>query len=131
MNIVHPGAGGLGPFCRLAVHAEVPTVPGVYAWTKDQEVLYIGRAAELKQIVHGARMQRAYNDYTYIPPSKVRQSSSPRVRINALLNNAICEGATIAWWWLQAVSKEAAAVLEAGLISEWEPPWNRARPVFP
>lgn len=131
VNIVHPGLEMLGPFCRIAVRGEVPTVPGVYAWTKDEEVMYIGKAAELRQIVHGARMQRAYNDYTYIPPSKALQRSSPRVRINALLNTAVCEGATIAWWWLQTESTEAAVVLEADLIREWEPPWNRARPAFP
>lgn len=128
VNIVHPGAEMIGPFCRLAVHGEVPAVPGVYAWTKAQEVMYIGKAAELRQIVHGARMQRAYNDYTYIPPSKALQRSSPRVRINALLNTAVCEGSTIAWWWLETESSGAAVVLEAALIREWEPPWNRARP---
>lgn len=70
---------GRGPFCRLVVEDTAPLRPGVYAWVRDDKVMYVGSAGVLRQIVHGARMGRAYNDYTYIPPSKVNQASSPRV----------------------------------------------------
>ena len=47
-----------------------------------------------------AEINRAYNDYTYIPPSKIGQTSSPRVRVNGLLNRALVGGANVEWWWL-------------------------------
>lgn len=71
LNIEHPGTT-LGPFCRLAVEGTAPLSPGVYAWAKNGDVMYVGKADVLRQIVYGARMQRAYNDYTYMPASKVK-----------------------------------------------------------
>lgn len=130
LNIDHPGPVGLGPFCRLKVEDLAPARPGVYAWTKDRAVMYVGRANQLRQVVHGVRMQRGYNDYTYIPASNVGQSSSPRVRVNGLLNRALCEGAEVRWWWTETFSEGGAIQLEGQLIHEWSPPWNRARPTL-
>ena len=90
--------------------------------------MYVGKADVLRQIVHGARMQRAYNDYTYVPASKVRQASSPRVRVNGLLNRAVCDGAVVRWWWTESPSPDEATRLEARLIRAWRPLWNRAQP---
>jgi hypothetical protein len=128
LNIDH-GDEDLGPFCRLVVEDTAPLGPGVYAWTRDGDVMYVGKADVLRQIVHGARMNRAYNDYTYIPASKVKQASSPRVRVNGLLNRALGEGSSVAWWWHEVASSSDAAGLEAELIAKWDPPWNRARPM--
>jgi len=63
-------------------------------------VAYIGKSKDLRQIVHGAGMSRANNDYTYMAPSKVLQTSSPRVFVNGRLNEAIRAGSRITWWWL-------------------------------
>jgi hypothetical protein len=128
LNINHPDPANRGPFCRLAVEDNAPRLPGVYVWVRDGVVMYLGKANQLRQIVHGMRMQRAYNDYTYIPASKVRQSSSPRVRVNGLLNRALCEGGVVTWWWIETASEAAASRLEAQLIADWKPPWNRAYP---
>lgn len=92
--------------------------------------MYVGKARELRQIVHGTRMQRPYNDYTYLPPSKLGQLSSPRVRVNGLLNRALCEGSEVAWWWIETESLGDATQLEAQLVHEWKPPWNRALPTL-
>jgi hypothetical protein len=127
LNITHDDPNGLGPFCRLRVDRDVPLVPGVYAWTVKGAVKYVGRSAQLAHVVHGARMGRAYNDYTYVPASKVRQRYSPRVRVNGLLNRAIGAGAIVRWWWTQAETTSEAVRLEAELIDAWGPPWNRAR----
>lgn len=128
LNINHLDPANRGPFCRLAVEDNAPSLPGVYVWARDGMVMYVGKADQLRQIVHEARMQRAYNDYTYIPASKVQQASSPRVRVNGLLNRALCEGAVVKWWWIETPSATLASRLEAQLIAEWDPPWNRARP---
>lgn len=126
LGIVHPDPAELGPFCQLDVEDIAPERPGVYAWVLDQDVMYVGKAKVLRQIIRGARMQRAYNDYTYIPASKVQQVSSPRVRVNGLLNTALTEGHEVSWWW-KAEDNETSA--EAHLIAAWSPPWNRARPL--
>ena len=129
LNIDH-GTAALGPFCRLVVEDTAPLRPGVYAWTKDSEVVYVGKAGVLRQIVHGVRMQRAYNDCTYIPASKARQASSPRVRVYGLLNRALCDGSVVRCWWIEAPSRADASRLEGKLIAEWNPSWNRARPTW-
>jgi len=128
VNIVHQDPHGRGPFCRLLVVGDPPACPGVYAWVAGGYVRYIGRANDLRQIVHGARINRAYNDYTYIPPSKIGQTSSPRVRVNGLLNRAHVGGVDIQWWWLKVRSVDESKRVEAELIHPWSPPWNRAVP---
>jgi len=131
LGIVHPDPGGLGPFCRLEVEDLAPERPGVYAWVVDRSVMYVGKAKVLRQITHGVRMQRAYNDYTYIPASKVQQVSNPRVRVNGLLNAALSESHEVSWWWRVSTDETTAFADEAGLIAAWSPPWNRARPTGP
>jgi hypothetical protein len=43
LNIDHDDAGR-GPFCRLAVVEDTaPGAPGVYGWTRDGDVMYVGR----------------------------------------------------------------------------------------
>lgn len=74
-------------------------------------------------------MGRAYNDYTYMPPSKVAQLSNPRVRVNGSLNAAIGSCQTVSWWWRSTPTEAEALQLEASLIGRWVPPWNRARPL--
>jgi hypothetical protein len=128
LDIDHHDPAGRGPFCRLDVEDHAPERPGVYAWAVDGQVLYVGKARELRQIVHGTRMGRAYNDYTYMPPSKVWQTSSPRVRVNGLLNRALCAGSVVRWWWRESSDEQAALALEAEVIHLWSPAWNRATP---
>ena len=106
----------------------MPLQPGVYAWVANGEVRYVGHASVLRQIVNGARMGRAYNDYTYVPPSKVQQTSSPRVYVNGRINAAFVGGEPVSWWWRAESSVVAAKRHEARLINIWRPPWNRAHP---
>jgi hypothetical protein len=119
---------GRGPFCRLDVTTSAPEGPGVYAWAVGDRVMYVGKAKALIHIVRGQAMDRPYNSYTYIPPSKVQQLHSPRVGINGRLNAAISAGQTVTWWWRATTTETDALDLEARLIRQWVPPWNRARP---
>lgn len=129
LNIDHPDPAGRGPFCRLMVTTAAPATPGVYAWVTDDDVRYVGKAKDLNHVVHGQRLQRAYNDYTYMPASKVQQLSSPLVGVNGRLNAAIVAGQVVTWWWLATPTEDDALDLEADLIRRWAPPWNRARPL--
>jgi excinuclease UvrABC nuclease subunit len=128
LNIDHLDPAGRGPFCRVLVTTTAPNTPGTYAWAVDDEVMYIGKAKELVQIVKGYGMGRAYNDYTYMPASKVLQLSNPRVRVNGLLNAALVAAQTVTWWWVATSTETDALDLEAALMRRWDPPWNRARP---
>lgn len=135
LNIAHADPYGRGPFCRLIVEDSAPERPGVYSWvadgpaSSDRLVSYVGEAHELRQITQGQRMNRAYNDYTYIPASQVLRPSDPRVRVNGLLNGVLAAGGTVSWWWLEIESEAKAKQLESQLIHEWRPPWNRAYPI--
>lgn len=126
LNIVHPDPHSLGPFCRLTVVTSAPQEPGVYAWVTDGEVRYVGKAVKgsgLLQKVRGQRLGRAFDDYTYCPPSKALKKSQTRARVNGLLNAAIVAGQTVEWWWL---CTNDADVTEAQLIRRWAPDWNIA-----
>jgi len=127
LNLAYPDPRGRGPFCRLDVEAKVRAAPGVYGWVVDRQVTYIGKTKDLRQIVHGAGMGRAYNDYTYMAPSKVMQTSSPRVFVNGRLNQAIQAGSKITWWWLELPSELDALRTEARLLSTL-PTWNKQQP---
>jgi len=113
-----------GPFCRLLVTGPVPESPGVYSWCRNGRAMYVGMSGKLWQIVQGYGNSRANNDYTYVARSQLRDLASPRVRVNGLMNRAICEGAEMTWWWLSLASVEQAKQFEARLIYEWNPPWN-------
>lgn len=127
LDLCYPDPRGRGPFCRLEVELMPPALAGAYAWVADNSVGYIGRSDDLRQVVHGARMSRAYDEYTYMPPSKVTQSSSPRVLVNGRLNAALVGGAEVTWWWTAVESHLYAVQLEARLLATL-PPWNRNQP---
>ena len=127
LNLAYPDPAGRGPFCRLDVEANVQAAPGVYGWVVDREVAYIGMSRALRQIVHGAGMSRANNDYTYMAPSKVVHTSSPRVFVNGRLNAAIQAGIDITWWWLMLSTEQEALRTEARLLRTL-PPWNKQQP---
>jgi hypothetical protein len=126
LNLPHPDPFGMGPFCRLRVATSAPREPGVYAWVVGRRVCYIGKAVEgygLIQKVRGQSLGRAYDDYTYCPPSKVLKKSQTRARVNGLLNAALDAGQVVEWWWLVAARP---AEVEELLIRRWDPPWNIA-----
>lgn len=126
LNLPHPDPHGMGPFCRLRVQTTAPEEPGVYVWVSDGLVCYVGKAVEgfgLIQKVKGQSLGRAYDDYTYCPPSKALKKSQTRSGVNGLLNASLTAGQVVEWWWLVAARPEE---LEKRLIQRWSPPWNIA-----
>ena len=123
LDLPHPDPFGMGPFCRLRVQT---TAPQEHAWVADGKVCYVGKAVEgfgLIQKVKGHRLGRAYDDYTYCPPSKELKQSQTRARVNGLLNASLVAGHVVEWWWLVAARPDEVEEL---LIQRWNPPWNIA-----
>ena len=126
LNLSHPDPFGMGPFCRLQVETSAPQEPGVYAWAANEQVCYVGKAVGgygLIQKVKGQSLGRAYDDYTYCPPSKALKRSQTRARVNGLINASLVAGQVVEWWWLVAARP---AEVEELLIQRWHPPWNIA-----
>jgi hypothetical protein len=44
--------------------------PGVHAWATDGNVMYVGMTSQLRQVVHGTRMDRAYTPPCVLPLSR-------------------------------------------------------------
>lgn len=121
LDLQHPDPFHRGPLCSLRVETTAPNLAGVYAWVVDGKVKYVGKAVQgsgLIQKVQGQRMGRAYDDYTYCPPSKALKQSQTRARVNGLLNAALRTGACAEWWWIVAAHPTE---LEAMLIDQWDP----------
>jgi hypothetical protein len=57
----------------------------------------------------------------------VRATENPRVRINGRLNQVLREDAEVSWCWRTTSDAHEARQVEAALIAEWRPPWNRTR----
>ena len=104
LDIPHEDPYGRGPFCRLVASGPLSDAPGVYAWVVDSQVMDIGETGRLRVMVQGQKLGRAYDDYTYVPPSQVKRPHDPRVRVNGLINKAIGAGSTVSWWWLETPS---------------------------
>jgi hypothetical protein len=123
-----PDGTTAGPFCRLDIAGAPPELPGVYAWVVDGEVRYVGLSNCLRQVVHGAKMHRAPNDYTSVARSQASDRHSPRTRVNALENEAVVAALAVEWHGRVAASTESPAVIEADYIARWRPPSDRAVP---
>ena len=50
----------------------------------------------------GQSLGRAYDDYTYCPPSKALKQSQTQARVNGLLNASLAAGHVVEGWWLVA-----------------------------
>ncbi len=126
-----------GAACEWTTMGEVPTGPGLYAFTsgtQDLRVLYVGLTEELWMITKGrlpaggARPGQRYG--------RPRYAGVTRQRVNALIAGRHARGETMGHWVrpLADPPSERAALrqrlleLEQQLISEWDLRrlgWNR------
>lgn len=103
----------------IALQGDIPTAPGVYAHVVDGHVFYIGVASMgLKGRLH-----------FYAKPGPTQRTS---IRINGLIRQKLASGHEV---WVVAAFPNAGVWnglpvdtvtgLEAGLIREIRPPWNK------
>lgn len=107
---------GLGPFSRLIV-PELPDRPGVYAvLSRDQDVLYVGRARDSLRNRWGRR------GYAVIDPRNCFVGGeSTNCHINGLITDGLSRGEAYTLWFHVI---DPPHVLERELRSGLRPIWN-------
>lgn len=120
--------------CRLS---DVPSAPGVYAWYRSGEPIYVGRAiadgglrkrlrrhlATVSDLSHSA-FRRNVCDHLGIASTGVTRVRPPLLvkdqvdAVNAWV--AECEIA-----WVECATRDGAAALETAMKGEWKPPLTR------
>lgn len=79
-----------GPFCRFKVDA--PNLPGIYRWYVNGVLVYIGRAANLRN-----RLSVQYG--TVSPRHPFPGGQIQKCRTNAKINAALAAGHTVTVTW--------------------------------
>lgn len=108
---------GQGPFCRFSV-AGLPAVPGVYAITVAQDLIYVGRTTDLQQ-------RWGTRGYARIQPSSCfSRGQSTNCKVNHAILLAARNQLAVRLWIHET---ETPRPLEARLIAKLTPPWNDQR----
>lgn len=105
---------GNGPFADLVI-PELPAVPGVYAVTVDDDVMYVGIAENLRE-------RWGPRGYSRIHPRNCFVGGqSTNCKVNAALLTALQTGTTCRLWLHVASSPRP---LEVALLATLRPRWN-------
>lgn len=114
---------------------DIPSAPGVYAWFRDVDCVYLGKASNLRSRL-SAHLGRSVDLSRSTLRSWVavrelglaraytRQRPSMMTSEQVAVVNAWIGACEIAW--VTSVTKEEAAGLEGRLLSSWRPPINVA-----
>ena len=101
-----------GLFCRFRIDA--PRASGVYGWFVDDELVYIGRAANLRN--------RLSDQYGRVSPRHPYAGGQlQKCRMNARINQALAAGSIVAVKWIATPDYVS---LERELIGYHRPKWN-------
>ncbi len=105
---------GAGPFCEFRLRG-LPRSSGVYVYMVAGEPVYVGQAADL---------DARFYAYGHISPKNCyRGGRETNCRMNTLIYNTYAEGGTID---VYLHVTEDYATLEASMISDLRPRWNRS-----
>lgn len=115
--------------------ADIPARPGVYAWFRDDECVYLGKASDLRSRLGthlGSSLDlsrstlRSWVAVRELGLTREYTRRRPTVMTNeqVAVVNAWIRSCDLAW--TTTSSKEEAAMLESSLLSAWRPPINVA-----
>ncbi len=99
-------------FCTFKVPA--PQASGVYGWFVDGELVYVGRAKDLRN-----RLSAQYGRVS--PRHPYRGGQIQKCRLNSRINNALAAGQRVEVKWLPTTDYFA---MEQLLLATHRPPWN-------
>lgn len=115
--------------------ADIPDRPGVYAWFRDGDCVYLGKASDLRSRLSthlGTSLDlsrstlRSWVAVRELDMTRERTRRRPTIMTSeqvAVVTSWI-RGCDLAW--VTAESKEEAAALESKLLTAWRPPINVA-----
>jgi hypothetical protein len=113
-NIGHWQLGAEG----VTFVGQVPVEPGVYAFTANSEVCYIGSAQRGLR----PRLRRYANLRNEgVVATRIREEITKKLTQGADVNVLTVACSPISW---KGLPIDPIAGLEEGLIREWHPPWN-------
>lgn len=99
-------------FCRFRVQA--PKVSGVYAWFVDDQLVYVGRAKNLRD-----RLSEQYGRVS--PRHPYRGGQIQKCRLNARINAALAGAHRVDVRW---ISTADYITVERLLLARHRPSWN-------
>lgn len=121
---------------RTITRADIPTSPGVYAWFRDGEPVYVGRAK-----AKGGLRKRLAGNHLKVGPDLSKSAFrrnvcesigvadtsitrfQPLTAAQTETVNAWVAGCEVAW--IECSTPEEAATLETDLKYEWKPPLTK------
>ena len=124
------------PRVRLSdeTRGAVPTAPGVYAWYREGEAVYIGTAPDLRQRMarHGetgrdlsrSAFRRSVVEFLGIARAAVTKRRPPMLTLEQIAPAvqwvSECEVA-----WIECATADEAKGLERRMKDEWKPPLTK------
>lgn len=111
-----------------------PPGPGVYAWFRDGEIVYLGKASKLRgRLVTHRRTSTRPGKSTLRATVGELTTGVPRATLRINGRYVPDEAAAIDAWldacelsWVETETNERALDLERALLTVWRPPLNRA-----
>jgi hypothetical protein len=115
--------------------AGVPTDPGVYAWYRDGEPVYVGKAGDLHQRVWKNHMGRGVvmtgSAFRRNVAAHLGIATAAEIKTRTYLTTRGDADAVVAWIrgcevaWITCASHDDAVNLETRMKAEWMPPLTR------
>lgn len=113
--------------------AQIPTGPGVYAWFRDGECVYLGKASSLRprlatHLATSLDLSRSTLRSWVAVRELGLERAYTRQRPSAMTPEQV--GVVTAWihhcelTWVETESASSAAALESALLAQWRPPIN-------
>ncbi len=105
---------------------------GLYAFTVDDQVMYVGMTTALEMVTHGVKGNSARGPQRYggLANDKDCRPTQTRLRVNSLVNEQLREGRRVLHWLLPlpTATEDELRHREAELIRRWNLTvlgWNR------
>lgn len=116
---------GQGPFAKLLM-PPVPGEPGVYLWTVDDEVVYVGETRRsLRNRLGPSGYSTISTANTLVPdPHQPGSGKTTNCRVNALANEALVAGKEVTIWYRVWEAERAASEEARWMETFGVPAWN-------
>lgn len=106
----------------------LPKQPGLYLWDLDGTVKYVGSTRTNLFERLGSRQYSTISNYnTFARKSGKKGGQQTNCRINALANEALCDGDPLSIWYRVTAGGDARAEEAWWMTQFGKPEWNQRR----